>query len=231
MKKLLRSYALCWVILIALFNLGCFITPTEWYGFDKFGGTFWAGYVCITFAFVGQLVCAIFALRRENAKRLFYRLPIITVSYTGLVATFLLGTLCMAIPDVPNWVGILVCTAVLAFTAIAVVKASAAAGLVERADEKIETQTRRIKTLAAEAETLLTRTGGEEVKAVCQKVCEALRYSDPMSNPALSIIEEQIAAELDALKAAADDPQSAGTIADRLLLLLQERNAKCKMLK
>ena len=108
MKKGFTSYAICWAILLTLFNLLCFVTPAEWYGFNKFGGSFWAGYAVITLAFLGQLACAYKAFRAENAKKFFYNLPLITVSYTGLILTLVLGGLCMAIPDVPNWLGAIV---------------------------------------------------------------------------------------------------------------------------
>ena len=233
MKKGFKSYALCWTVLLALFNLICFVTPAEWYGFNKFGGAFWAGYACITLAFAGQLVCAYSALRAENVKKLFYRLPLITVSYAGLILTLVFGGLCMAIPDVPNWAGILACAVVLAFTAVAVIKASAAADLVERADGKIEAQTRFIKNLAAETGMLATRAGSEEAKAACREVYEAVRYSDPVSDAALSETEGRIAAQLDALKVAvhACDEDKIKAAAGEMLSLIKERNAKCRALK
>ena len=117
MKKGFKQYTTAWAALLILFNLVCFVTPAEVDGFNKFGGSFWAGYAVITLAFLGQLACAYKAFRAENAKKFFYNLPLITVSYTGLILTLILGGLCMAIPDVPNWLGAIVGAVVLAFTA------------------------------------------------------------------------------------------------------------------
>ena len=130
MKKGFRYYAAAWALLLVLFNLFAFASPRFVGEYDKFGGAFWAGYVGITVAFVGQLVCAYFALKAENAQKLFYRLPLVTVSYTGLVLTLVCGGLCMAVPDLPNWVGALVCLLILVFCALALIKAAAAAELV-----------------------------------------------------------------------------------------------------
>ena len=233
MKKGFTSYAICWVILLALFNLLCFVTPAEWYGFNKFGGSFWAGYAVITLAFLGQLACAYKAFRAENAKKFFYNLPLITVSYTGLILTLILGGLCMAIPDVPNWLGAIVGAVVLAFTAVAVIKASAAADIVESVDQKVAEKTAFLRRTTADAETLVNRARSAAAKAECKKVYEALRYADPMSNSALSKIEGKIAARIDELKAAvtADDAEKIKTDAEELMLLIKERNAKCKALK
>lgn len=234
MKKGFTSYAICWAILLTLFNLLCFVTPAEWYGFNKFGGSFWAGYAVITLAFLGQLACAYKAFRAENAKKFFYNLPLITVSYTGLILTLVLGGLCMAIPDVPNWLGAIVGAVVLAFTALAVIKASAAADIVESVDKKVAEKTAFLRKATADAEVILASAKNAEVKAECKKVYEALRYSDPMSNEALSVTEAKITVKLDELKtaaAAADDAEKAKTAAEELMLLIKERNAKCKALK
>lgn len=233
MKKGFQRYAAAWAVLLVLFNLICFATPAEWYGFNKFGGSFWAGYVVITLAFLGQLACAYKAFQAENQKRFFYNLPLITVSYTGLLLTLVLGGLCMAVPDLPNWLGALVGAVVLAFTAVAVIKASAAAEIVESVDKKVAEKTAFLRMATADAEVILASAKSAETKAECRKVYEALRYSDPMSNEALSVTEAKITVKLDELKAAiaADDAEKTKTAAEELMLLIKERNAKCKALK
>lgn len=233
MKKGFTSYAICWAILLTLFNLLCFVTPAEWYGFNKFGGSFWAGYAVITLAFLGQLACAYKAFRAENAKKFFYNLPLLTVSYTGLVLTLVLGGLCMAIPDVPNWLGAIVGAVVLAFTAVAVIKASAAADIVESVDKKVAEKTAFLRMATADAEVVLASAKSAEVKAECKKVYEALRYSDPMSADGLSEIEGRITVKLGELKAAvaADDAEKVKTAAEEVVSHIKERNAKCKALK
>ena len=233
MKKGFKFYLICWAILIALFNLICFVTPAEVDGFNKFGGSFWAGYAVITLAFLGQLACAYKAFRAGNAKKLFYNLPLITVSYTGLILTLVFGGACMAVPDLPNWLGAILGAVVLAFTAVAVIKASAAADIVESVDKKVTEKTAFLRVATADAEVILASAKSEETKAECRKVYEALRYSDPMSNEALSVTEAKITVKLGELKAAAaaDDAEKTKTAAEDLMLLIKERNTKCKALK
>ena len=230
MKKGFKQYTTAWAALLILFNLVCFVTPAEVDGFNKFGGSFWAGYAVITLAFLGQLACAYKAFRAENAKKFFYNLPLITVSYTGLILTLILGGLCMAIP---NWLGAIVGAVVLAFTAVAVIKASAAADIVESVDKKVAEKTAFLRMATADAEVILASAKSAEVKAECKKVYEALRYSDPMSNEALSVTEAKITVKLDELKAAtaADAAEKTKAAAGEIILLIKERNAKCKALK
>ena len=191
MNKKFKYYAIIWAILLAVFNVICFVTPGEAAGMSKFGGAFWVGYIFITIAFIGQLVCAYMAFKAENPKKLFYNLPLVTVSYTGLILTIVFGALCMAIPNLPNWVGIIVCLLVLAFNAIAVIKAKAASDVVENIDNKVKAQTLFIKSLTVDADSLLAHATTPAAKDACKQVFEAVRYSDPMSNDALAGVESQ----------------------------------------
>ena len=233
MKKSFKAYVVIWAIFLAVFNVICFVTPGEAAGMSKFGGAFWVGYIFITLAFIGQLVCAVMAFKEKSTQKFFYKLPLITVSYTGLVLTVIVGAVCMAIPNLPNWVGIIVCLLVLAFNAVAVIKANAAAGIVSDIDDKIKAQTAFVKLSTVEVQNILNRAKTDEVKAECKKVYEAIRYSDPMSSPALAEEEAEISAKIRNLKAAVlsgEDETAISTVQD-LLLLIGERNNKCKLLK
>lgn len=233
MKKLFKNYVIIWAILFAVFNIICFVAPSKVAGMSKFGGAFWAGYICITLAFLGQLVCAYVAFKADTLKKLFYNLPIITVSYTGLILTIVFGAICMAIPNLPNWAGSIVCLLVLALTAIAVVKAKTASDIVENTDKSIKTKTLFIKSLTAEAETLMSEARTPEIKAHAERVYEAVRYADPMSNAALVETEEQLEREFNAFADAVrkDDAELAESIASQLLTIVDRRNKKCKLLK
>ena len=228
MRKGFKRYAAAWAILLALFNLVCFVTPSA-----CSGGAFWVGYAVITLAFLGQLGCATIAFRTDDPQRFFYNVPLVSISYTGLIVTVVLGGLSMAIPGIPGWVGAIVGAAALGFAAIAVLKASAAADMAEGVDQKVAQKTAFIRAAAADAETITASAGSAEAKAECRKVWEALRYSDPMSNEALSVTEAKITVKLDELKtaAAADDVEKIRAAAGELILLIKERNAKCRALK
>lgn len=232
MNKKFKYYALIWAILLAIFNVICFATPSEAAGLNKFGGAFWAGYIFITVAFIGQLVCAYIALNTNDKTKLFYNIPIIRVSYTGLILTLIFGALCMAIPDLPNWVGIIVCLLILVFNAIAVIKAKAASDVVEKIDNKVKAQTLFVKSLTVDAESLLSRATTTEAKAACKKVYEAVRYSDPMSNDALAGIESQIMLKFNEFSnAVAASTDGIEALADEVIELVGNRNKKCKALK
>lgn len=234
MKRTFRNYTIIWAILLALFNVITFISPNEAEGMTKFGGAFWAGYVLITLAFVGQLAVSYNVFRsQDNAQRFFYRVPLITISWAGLILTVVVGAVCMIIPDLPNWLGAIICLVVLGFNAISLAKADAAAELVTQVDSKIKVQTFFIKDLTVEAEGLVVRATADEIKAECKKVYEAVRYSDPMSNDALSGVESQISIRFAALadSVKSGDAAAVAEAAREVTILLSERNDKCKLLK
>lgn len=233
MKKTFNYYGICWLIALAVFNVIAFVTPNEIAGVSKFNGAFWAGYIFITIAFVGQLGCAYKAFKAEKLKKMFYNIPLISVSYTGLIAMLVVGTICMAVPFIPYWIGIIFCLLVLAFSAISVIKATVAADTVSEIDEKIKAQTQFIKLLTADAEHLMVSSKTAELKAEAKKVYEAIRYSDSMSNDALFDIEGQIQSEFTFFSQAikSEDLDLAKSVSGELLNLIDGRNKKCKVLK
>ena len=95
MKKTFGFFLGIWAILLALFNAVVFITANEVSGTAKFSGGFWIGYIFITVAFIGQLVCAFFALNPNDVQKLFYNIPLIVISYAGLIVMLLAGTACI----------------------------------------------------------------------------------------------------------------------------------------
>lgn len=233
MKKKIGVYSVIWAICLAVFNVIAFVTPNEIAGVSKFGGSFWVGYIFITVAFVGQLVCAFFALKAENLKKFFYKIPLISVSYTGLVLMLVAGGIFMAVPALPEWIGIIVCVIILAFNVIAIIKATAAAETVSGIDEKVKTQTFFIKSLAADAQSLMTSAKSDELRAEAKKVYEAIRYSDPMSNFAIAELNVQIERQFNAFAEAvkSEDAELAKETADALVEMIEIRNQKCKLLK
>ena len=139
----------------------------------------------------------------------------------------------MLIPALPYWLCIILCVIVLAFNIITVVKSTAVINEVSRIDEKVKVQTFFIKSLTIDADTLMASAKSDAVKAECRKVYETIRYSDPMSNDALSAVEGQISIKFAALSEAvsADDVEKVKELAKDVIVLVGDRNKKCMLLK
>lgn len=232
MKKVFKFYSVIWAVLLALFNVISFVS-VGWAGISKYTPSFWIGYAFITLSFIGQIVCAYFALKDDDIKKTFYNVSLVAASYTGLILSFVFGGLCMIISLLPYWVGILLCAIVLGINVIAIIKASAVVDIVSSIDEKAKESTFFIKSLTVDAESLMSRAKSETIKAECKKVYEAIRYSDPMSNGALVSIESEITIKFSNFSDAvvSDKFNVASECATELVILIDERNKKCKLLK
>ncbi len=234
MKKNFKFYAVIWAILLAVWCAVVFLVRPILPGYViRYDARFWIAWAFILAAFIGNLVCAYFAFRAENRNRMFYRFSVIRVSWSALIAMLIVGSALMLIPDCPAWIAAIACVVVFGFNAIAVVKALWAGDTVGRIDERVKTKTAFIKSLTVDAESILARAKSDAVKTECQKVFEAVRYSDPMSNEALSVIEAKITVKMDEFGAAvsADDAEKVKTLAEELTLRLGDRSKKCKALK
>ena len=88
-----------------------------------------------------------------------------------------------------------------------------------------------IKNLTVDAETLISKASNDEAKAEAKKVYEAIRYSDPMANDALSSLESEITSKFNAFENAVVSGEALEETSKTLLILIEERNNKCKMFK
>lgn len=232
MKKNFKSYVLIWVIFMVVFNVIVFlvrpIIPVYEIHYDL---RFWIAWLFVMVAFVGNLLCVNKAFQAENLEKLFYRVPLISVSYWGLIGMLVLGGALMLIPNCPAWIAAIVCVAIAAFTAVAVVKADWAGEAVSTTHEKVKAQTQLIKLLTVDAEMLTGKAKTPDAKIAAKKVYEALRYSDPMSGEALGGIEAELAEKCKAFEAAVTADQGVTEVAESLLETLVERNRKCKAMK
>ena len=191
MKKGIKFYLPCWAIALAVFNVITFAVPST-VNVNKFTPSFWIGYAFITLMFIAQLVCSIVFFKQNTKEKRFLNIPIISLSYTALLVSIIIGAVTMAVPFIPYWVGIILDVLLVTFYAVAIISSKAAADAIENMDSKVKTQTIFIKSLTVDAESLLVQSKSDETKAIAKRVYEAIRYSDPMSNEALSTVETQI---------------------------------------
>ena len=237
MKRAFKFYLIAWAIMFVLFNVVVIALPKETtvagVTYTKLGGLSWITLIVFELCFVGHLICTWIALKQNKLSGTFYRLPLIRLSYACIIVTTVIGCVMMAVPNLPDWIPLIVALIIMALYAVTVLKAAAAAQIVEDIDEKVKVQTAFIKTLTVDAQTLLSRAKSEPIKNACKKVFEAVRYSDPMSADALSDVESRIRTEFDSFTDAviSDNADAATASADELLTLIKERNSRCKMEK
>lgn len=232
MKKGIKFYAPCWAIVLIVFNVITFSVPIT-VNVNKFTPSFWIGYAFIFLMFIAQLACSILFFKQDSKEKKFLNVPVISLSYMALFVSIIVGAVAMAVPFIPYWVGIILDVLIVAFYAIAIISSKAAADTIENIDKKVKAQTFFIKSLTVDAESLLNQSESDETKAIAKKVYEAIRYSDPMSNDALSSVESQITIKFNEFSNAVieDNKPLAESIGNELIILVNDRNKKCRLSK
>ena len=231
MKKNYKNYIVVWAVLVLMFNLIVFITPNEVAGVSKFHSSFWVGYIFITLTFITQLFVTLYSLK-GNIEKTFYNVPLISISFVTTIVMLVVGTVCMAVPIIPVWLGVILCATVLAVAVVIGMQAKATADIVGGIDERIKNKTFFMKSLRVDVESLQARAGNSEIANEMKKVWDAVRYSNPVSAEALSGIEAQITIKYADLADAVDkeDVQAVKKVSKELQILINDREKKSRLL-
>ena len=215
------GYAVLGIVFV-LFNVIAFAIPTVK------TGTFWIAYAFSVVAFASQIGIWKVALGKEDTlKSKFLGFPVVHIGIVYLIVQTVVFAVFMAVPTLPAWSAIVVCTLVLGIFAICMISAEAGRGEIERIETKVKQKVFYIKSLQVDVELLVNSESDGAIKKALQKLAEKIRFSDPMSLPELETIEKEIADKTNTLKTAADKL----TVIAEIDALLAERNAKIKILK
>ncbi|SEM23088.1 hypothetical protein SAMN04487770_12955 [Butyrivibrio sp. ob235] len=233
MRSKFKYFMIIWILIVITFNVVVFAVPRTIAGIDRFTGSFWVGYAFVTIMLISQLAIGWLTFKEENLSKLFYNISLVRISYAGMITMGVVGMICMLIPILPVWVGIIICLLVLIFNVIALVSTHAAISTVEEIDKKVKADTFFIKSLTVDVEMLKEKATIPEVANELKPLYDAVRYSDPMSDDALSSIESQITLLIPELSEGVEkaDIDVVKRSVKNITVLLSERNKKCKLLK
>ena len=220
-KNNLMSY-LALGIVFALFNVIAFVIPT-----DK-TATFWTVYAFSVVAFAVQIPLWKIAFgKKDTLKSKFLGIPVIHVGVTYLIIQLIAFAIFMIFPTLPVWLAVVVCTIILAISALCAIVGQVGANEINRVEEKIKVKRAFIQFLQTDIEMLAESETDVETKAALKKLAEKVRFSDPMSHEMLGELESRISAKVEEMKTTADKK----ALIEEITTLLTERNKKCKILK
>ena len=233
MKKSFKFFAATWLTAFLLFNLITLIVPAEIFGINRFEKpTFWLTYIFINLSFAAQLALGYFFCKNDTDEKMFLNIPVIKVGFTAVFTSLVVGLIFMLIPVIPTWIAAIVCIVITALFVLSGVKAAAAVSAVLGVEEKIAVKSAFITGATLKAEALLARAKGD-FKSACEKVYEALKFSDVMSCDAARSVEETISARLVLLSEAVNSGniEASEKEKDAILALVAERSALVKAAK
>ena len=232
MKKYFKDYLKAWLIVFIVFQVIAFCIPAP-AGMEKFTKSFWTGYIASVIALLGQLACTWYAFNESDTKeKAFLNVPLITISFTCMVLTLIVGAMCMFFPVFKVWVEVVVLVVILGFYALTVVSVTSSAKVAQATEQGVKEKTMFIRSLTLDAEELLNQ-AKEEQKEALHKVYEAVRYSDPCGSEMLAELEAEITEKFAGLsKAVAEnDIDAVNAKSEEFTALMEERNKKCRLMK
>ena len=232
MKKIFNTYAIVWAIALITFNAITFVSVAATCGFKALLPSFWIGYAFITVTLLVNLAISSVLMKPEKANKSFMNLSVGYIAFIALIGSTVVGAVTMAVATIPWWIGFIINMVLFAFYAIAIISGSTAANIVDDVENKVKGQTLFIKMLTTDAQTLIAKAGAE-TKESANKVYEAIRYSDPMSIEALAGVESQITIKFNEYSNAVvdNDVDLTKALEKELLILINDRNNKCKVMK
>lgn len=216
-----KSAYLILAIAFVIFNVIALVIPIER------TASFWIAYAFTNITFVIQP--AIWSVAFKNTDTLkvkFLGIPIIHIGIVYLILQ-LVAFAVICITPVEPWLSVVVGIILLGFTLIGVVAASFSKKVISDTDAKVKEKVTYIKALQAELEMIADAEKNPVIKTELQKLTEAIRYSDPISDDSLADTEKVIFEKVIELKSTSDKVQLISEISD----LIAERNKKCKLLK
>ncbi len=217
-----------WSIVIALIalillNIVAFVLPV------KHSILYWMGYSFAVFANLILVVTAVITFNKPNLNETFLGMPSLTVAVIYFVVQTALSIRQMTNADFPYFIGIIINSALAAFTVIVLILANIAEREIKDIDEKIAEKVFYIKNLQAELELLVVE--DSNLSAQIKDLKDTIRFSDPMSHSQLTTIENKIVNKFNILKENIDNISISTAICDEMQKLLAERNKKCRLLK
>lgn len=216
-------------VLLVLYILIAFLIPFV------HTATFWVSFLftLVAFGVVGAS-CYIAFIKNPDAKSRFYGFPIARIGVIYGMVQLIAGLLFMALAAwVPVWVAILVYAIALGAVVIGLISAEAVVEEIQIQDKKLKKDVTLMRGLQSKVNQMAAQCDNPDAAAAVKQFAEEMRYSDPVSNEALSEIEADLSAAVDELQAAIVDGDSNAVkqLCRKASAVLAERNRLCKLNK
>lgn len=230
-KKLLRSVIIFGVAFVFI-NVLAFLIP-----FSR-GIVFWTAYSFLMISLVVQFVISYISASKafvpKNGVRYYPLLRVGTIYLAVQIAASLIFFLTDAyFTPALSWIPAVVCLLILGISCAVLYSTYSGIKVVEHVDEKTKVDTAFISELTVDADILRKQTDDTELQKKLQVLYETIRYSDPVSSPALKELEQNIREQMNQLKSSVtlNDSGNAGLLIQKINTLMYERNQKCKLFK
>ncbi len=213
------------LVVLAVYCICMFVLP------PNRGGSFWLafGFTVVAIALNAGVSSYIFrGSVSRNSK--FLKIPVLYVSNGYALAQLLWGILVAAFPLRPV-IAVIVSVILLGGCLVLMISLPVSETTVTKIEQHISCKTVYLKGLQLELAQILPKCTDATLKRAVEKLSEAIRYSDPMSDNALADIEAEIARQISVLDNLTGKPDKALAMCEAIGQKLRERNERVKLLK
>ncbi len=193
-KKSWIMTAVIYVIIFAVFNLLVFVIV------NQKNSMFWMSYAFMCLAFVIQIVSMLLAFRTLETETVFMGIPLASLSFYYFFSAFFVGAVFMFFQNAPFKLALVLQVLILAVYVVVAILALMSRNIVQDVNDNLKENVEAIKTLTIDVDVFIPQVSDPEMKKALKKLSETIKYSDPMSNAAVTDIENQIMQTVDELR-------------------------------
>ncbi len=219
-------------ILFVVYNILVFVIA----GFTGHGASFWVSYAFMLVAFICVAVSALLLRSSTNQpKDWLFGYPVVKHCTVYIIAELIASVLFMALDKTgfPFAIGFAVQLIILALHLVFLISCFIAKETIDEVEQKVGRSTAFIDLLTVEIAMVADNIDDAAAKKAVKSLEEAVRFSDPISNEMLSVIEAEISGRVTDMRAYAEarDVENVLLECEAVGKLIKERNMKCKVLK
>lgn len=218
---------LIYLIVFAVLNLLIFLI------FDEKNAVFWVSYVFFCIAFIVQIISMFLAIRGQDVEAVFFGIPLASLSLFYFFAAVFTAAVFMFFQNVPMKLVVALQIIIVAVYAVVAIVALLSRDIAQDVSDNVKSGVTAIKTMQVQVEMLMAQTADAALKNSLRKLSETIKYSDPMSNDAVTEIENQIMQSLTELRILCENNQTMDAIGacKAAELLFMQRNKLLKATK
>ena len=214
---------------LVLYHLIVFLIP-----FSK-TAVFWISYV-FTLAAMAIMVASfnIAFQKGDDIKSKFYGFPIARIGFLYGVIQIVISLIGMALGTIiPWWVILLVYAILMGGALFGLIAADIVRDEIEEQDARLRQSVSAMREIQSKVSQLPSQCEDEAAAAALKRFVEDVRYSDPVSSPALQEIEAELSVAVNAIQQAvsAQNGQEIISQCRKATSVLMERNRLCKLNK
>ena len=215
-------------IIFAVYNLFVFILckPQT--------SAFWISYVFMLVAFASQIAVLFTSVKTLDVETVFFGIPLMQLSLFYFFAELFASAVFMFFQNFLSYkIPLLIQVALLAIFAVVAILAVAGRDATKAAKDTVQNKVSALKSMGVDVEMLASAAQDGELRTRLKKLAESIRYSDPMTTPAIEDVELRIHQAISELRVYCEngDKQAAVDLIGKLELMVIERNKKLMLSK